>query len=382
MTEQHDVVVIGAGLVGLSVAYHLAKRGIRDVVVLEREAAHAQGSSGRSAGGVRLEFSHPSSVRFSQYGLHVLEHFEDEFGISPQFRACGYLFVTSDPSQWVALQESAVMQRDLGVAVETLAAADIRGSFAYINLPDLVGGIYGPRDGVGDPASVAYGYIRRARQLGVEVRFHVNVEGITASAGRVTGVRTASGLISTSTVVNAAGPQARAIGQMAGVDIPVHPYRRSIYVTGPFDGLPENLPMTLNLDNTSYIRREGRSILLGMSDPDEPSSELVETDPAALEKIIATILPWIPSLEHATIMRGWAGLYEISPDQSAIIGPTDDLAGFYCANGFSGHGFMHAPATGRVIAELIAGEPPFVDITPFYLSRFAHQQTARENLVI
>lgn len=140
--------------------------------------------------------------------------------------------------------------------------------------------------------------------------------------------------------------------------------------------------MTLDLDNTSYIRREGRSILLGMSDPDEPSSEVLETDRAALEKIVATILSWIPSLEHAAIMRGWAGLYEISPDQSAIIGPTDDLAGFYCANGFSGHGFMHAPATGRVIAELIAGTPPFVDITPFHLSRFAHRQPATENLVI
>ena len=140
--------------------------------------------------------------------------------------------------------------------------------------------------------------------------------------------------------------------------------------------------MTLDLDNTSYIRREGRSILLGMSDPDEPSSEVLETDRAALEKIVATILSWIPSLEHAAIMRGWAGLYEISPDQSAIIGPTDDLAGFYCANGFSGHGFMHAPATGRVIAELIVGAPPFVDITPFHLSRFAHRQPATENLVI
>jgi len=382
MTEHHDVVVIGAGLVGLSVAYHLAQRGIRDVLVLEREATHAQGSSGRSAGGVRLEFSNPESVRFSQYGLEVLERFEDEFGISPQFRACGYLFVTSDPGRWAALQESAVMQHRLGVPVETLDPTAIRERFPYINLPQLTGGIYGPRDGVGDPASVAYGYIRRARQLGVEIRFGANVEGIATAAGRVTGVRTASGLIATPTVVNAAGPQARTIGQMAGVDIPVAPYRRSIYVTGPFDKLPADLPMTLDLDTTSYIRREGQSILMGMSDPDEPSSERVETDQAALEKIISTILPWIPSLEHAAIMRGWAGLYEVSPDHSAIIGPVDELAGFYCANGFSGHGFMHSPAAGRVIAELIAGEPPFVDITPFHLRRFAHHQATTERFVI
>lgn len=227
MAEQHDVVIVGAGLVGLSVAYHLAQRGIRDVLVLEREATYAQGSSGRSAGGVRLEFSHPSAVRFSQYGLHVLEHFEDEFGVSPQFRACGYLFVTSDPARWAGLQESAAMQHQMGVPVEALDAEAIRPRFAYISFPDLAGGIYGPRDGVGDPAGVAAGYIRRARQLGVEVRFHAHVEGITTAAGRVTGIRTASGLIGTSTVVNAAGPQARRLAKWRASTFP------SRHIAGP-----------------------------------------------------------------------------------------------------------------------------------------------------
>ncbi len=382
MSAFPQVVIIGAGLVGLSTAYYLARKGFKNVVVLEREATHAQGSSGRSAGGVRLEFSNPSSVRFSQFGLDVFQRFQDEFGISAGFKPCGYLFVTSRPATIEALRGPLAMQHRLGVPSELLAADEVRRRFPYIDLPDLAGALYGPQDGVGDPAAVAYGYIRRARELGVTVRFGETVTGIETEDGRVTAVTTPHGRIETRVIVNAAGPQARAVAHMAGVDLPVLPYRRSVYVTGAFDALPTAMPMTLDLDTTSYLRREGRSILLGMSDPDEPSSENVETDRDALEKIVSTVLPWVPALETAAIMRGWAGLYEVSPDDTAIIGPVDGLEGFYCANGFSGHGFMHAPATGRVMAELIAGEEPFVDLGPFRLSRFQDRSATREQLVI
>ena len=382
MSAFPQVVIIGAGLVGLSTAYCLARKGFKDVVVLEREATHAQGSSGRSAGGVRLEFSNPSSVRFSQFGLDVFQRFQDEFGISAGFKPCGYLFVTSRPATIEALRGPLAMQHRLGVPSELLAADEVRRRFSYIDLPDLAGALYGPQDGVGDPAAVAYGYIRRARELGVTVRFGETVTGIETEDGRVTAVTTPHGRIETRVIVNAAGPQARAVAHMAGVDLPVLPYRRSVYVTGAFDALPTAMPMTLDLDTTSYLRREGRSILLGMSDPDEPSSENVETDRDALEKIVSTVLPWVPALETAAIMRGWAGLYEVSPDDTAIIGPVDGLEGFYCANGFSGHGFMHAPATGRVMAELIAGEEPFVDLGPFRLSRLQDRSATREQLVI
>jgi sarcosine oxidase subunit beta len=331
---------------------------------------------------VRLEFSNPSSVRFSQFGLDVFQRFQDEFGISAGFKPCGYLFVTSRPATIEALRGPLAMQHRLGVPSELLAADEVRRRFPYIDLPDLAGALYGPQDGVGDPAAVAYGYIRRARELGVTVRFGETVTGIETEDGRVTAVTTPHGRIETRVIVNAAGPQARAVAHMAGVDLPVLPYRRSVYVTGAFDALPTAMPMTLDLDTTSYLRREGRSILLGMSDPDEPSSENVETDRDALEKIVSTVLPWVPALETAAIMRGWAGLYEVSPDDTAIIGPVDGLEGFYCANGFSGHGFMHAPATGRVMAELIAGEEPFVDLGPFRLSRFQDRSATREQLVI
>lgn len=196
------------------------------------------------------------------------------------------------------------------------------------------------------------------------------------------GVTTTKGVITGPVVVNAAGPYASTIGQMAGVEIPVRPYRRSIYITTPFMELPLMMPMTLDLETTSYLRREGDSILLGMSDPDEPSSYHTETDHQVLEKLIDTLLRWVPALNHAAILRGWAGLYEVSPDDSAIIGEVPGLSGFYCANGLSGHGFMHSPAAGRVIAELIAGEEPFVDIRPFLLARFTENQPTWETFVI
>lgn len=380
--ENADVVVIGAGLVGLSVAYHLAAKGCRHVVVLEREAVWASGSSGRSAGGVRLEFSHPSSVQFSHYGLNLISHFEEHFGVSASFHPCGYLFLTSNQERWDIIQQLSLMQRRLGVPVELLSPEEVRQRFRYVHRPALVGGTFCALDGVADPASVAYGFFRRAQELGVAMRFGEPVTGIQVEENGVVGVTTSKSHIATRKVVNAAGPYARDVGSMAGLDIPVMPFRRSIYVTDSFEGLPKEMPMTLDLDTTSYVRREGRAILLGMSDPEEPSSTNLETDRDSLEKLVGKVLEWVPALAGASIRRGWAGLYEVSPDDSAIIGEAKGCPGFYCANGFSGHGFMHAPAAGRVVAELIGGEEPFVDITPFRLERFKERSKTVESFVV
>ncbi|PSR26931.1 MAG: FAD-binding oxidoreductase, partial [Sulfobacillus benefaciens] len=231
MQESQDVVIIGAGLVGLSVAYHLAAKGITHVVVLDRESIWASGSSGRSAGGVRLEFSHPSSIKFSQYGLHVIRNFEELFGMSASFNPCGYLFLTRDASRWEKMRKLASLQQSLNVPVEILSREEIRQRFSYVDMPDLIGGTFCGEDGVADPGTVAYGFARRAQELGVEIRLGTEVTGIAVEQGRVTGVRTTGGSISSPCVVNAAGPLARSIGAMAGIDIPVFPYRRSIYVT-------------------------------------------------------------------------------------------------------------------------------------------------------
>ncbi|WP_053959350.1 NAD(P)/FAD-dependent oxidoreductase [Sulfobacillus thermosulfidooxidans] len=382
MADNAEVIIIGAGLIGLSIAYHLASKGISNVVVIEKESLWGHGSSGRSAGGIRLEFSHPSAVKFSQYGLEMFRHFEELFGISASFNPCGYLFLTRDPGKWNVMQNLSFMQQSLGVPVTCLSPQEVSYRFPYVQIPDLVGATFCPDDGVADPGAVLYGFAKRAMDLGVTIRLGEQVTGILVHHDQIAGVKTSKGMISGRVVVNAAGPYARSVGHMVGVEIPVHPYRRNIYVTTPFMKLPQNMPMTLDLETTSYLRRDGDSILLGMSDPDEPSSYHTETDHQALEKLIETLLHWVPILADASILRGWAGLYEVSPDDTAIIGEVEGISGFYCANGFSGHGFMHSPAAGRVIAELITGEEPFVDLKPFLLKRFTDNQPTTETFVI
>ncbi len=382
MVETQDVVIIGAGLIGLSVAYHLSTLGCNHVVVVEHESAWGQGASGRSAGGVRLQFSHPSSVQFSQYALQFIADSEERLGVSIPFKASGYLFLTRDRERWQALRKLAPMQRELGAPVELLTPQAIRERYSYVDMEDLVGGTFCPLDGIGDPWSMLYGLASAARRRGVEIRLSETVMGIAVEGDRVVGVTTNRGTIASPCVVNAAGAYAREIGKMAGISIPVAPYRRSIYVTDAFDQIPADIPMTLDLDTTSYLRREGHSILMGMSDPEEPSSFHTETDTHALQRVVETLLSWVPRLELASIMRGWAGLYAVSPDDSAIIGEVQARPGFFLANGFSGHGFMHAPAAGRVLAELIMGQTPFVDIHPFRLERFNDKKLVPEQFVI
>jgi sarcosine oxidase subunit beta len=312
----------------------------------------------------------------------MFQHFEDAFGISASFNPCGYLFLTRDPEHWDTMVQLTTMQQTLGVPVEILTPHELRERYSYVNMPDIVGATFCAEDGIADPGAVAYGWARRVQEMGVEIRLNSLVAQISHTGGHITGVVTSAGsVIHAPVIVNAAGPQARHVGNLAGINIPVAPYRRSVYVTTPFSDLPPQIPMTLEFENTSYIRREGQSILMGMSDSEEPSSENVETDQGSLEKLVDTVLSWVPSLEKASIMRGWAGLYEVSPDNTAIIGESQELAGFFYATGFSGHGFMHSPAAGRVIAELITQEAPFVDITPFALDRFRHH-TMHEAFII
>lgn len=370
-----DAVIVGAGLVGLSIAYHLVEQGMRDVVVVERESSFGQGSSGRSAGGIRLQFGLASSIRFSQYGVQMLKEFEGRFGVPASFNQCGYLFLTRDPKRWAVMQAAADLQRSLGVEVQTLGAGEVRRRFPYVVMDDLAGATFGPQDGVADPFAMMYGFSRRARELGARIVYGAEVTAITVEGHRVRGADTTAGPIASPMVVDAAGPHARAVGAMAGVAVPVDPYRRAVYVTAPTDVLPRAMPMTLDFETTSYVRREGESLLLGMSDPAEPSSFDTALDQDSLIRLIEAVTRWAPSLQHTSLMRGWAGLYEITPDHNPIIDGAATAGGklpegFYIAAGFSGHGFQHAPAAGRALAELMCGQAPFADLTPFRWARF------------
>ncbi|BDG60938.1 FAD-dependent oxidoreductase [Caldinitratiruptor microaerophilus] len=382
VAETADVVIAGGGIVGLATAYYLAARGIRDVLVLEREPALVTGSTARSAGGIRLQFSTEVNIRLSRYGLEVLRRFRDEFGVDPAFRQVGYLFLLSTPEEEAAFRRNLELQRRLGVPVHWLEPGEVARDFPWVNPEGLVGATFCPEDGHADPYTVAMAFGRRARELGVRVATGRSVTGVRVAGGRVRGVDTPAGPVEAPVVVNAAGPDAGAVGRMAGVDVPVEPYRRQVFVTDAFAGLPREIPLTIDFATSSYARREGDRVLFGMSDPEEPPGRPLVVDDAFLVRAAATIAARIPALAEARVARGWAGYYEVTPDHNAIVGPVPEVEGLYVAAGFSGHGFQHGPGVGRVIAEMIAGEEPFLDVRSLSIERFRTGKSLREQGVV
>lgn len=380
--ETAEVVIVGGGVVGLSIAYHLATLGGQGIVLLEREAVLGSGSTERSAGGVRLQFGTPVNIQLSQWSLAFLKRMRDEVGADPGLRQVGYLFLTADPQRAAQLESNVRLQQALGVPVQALAPPAIAARYPYLASDGLLAANFCPEDGYADPHAVVQGLARRARELGVAIRTGVEVTAVHLREGRVDGVETRAGPLRAPAVVNATGPFAAAVARMAGVDLPVRPFRRQIYVTAPFAGLPADMPMVIDFDTSSYVRREGAGLLMGASDPAEPSSFRTEADDSTLVLLAQTIMQRVPALADAEILRGWAGLYAVTPDENAILGPVPGLVGFYLANGFSGHGFQQAPAVGRVLAEMILGRTPTIDVSPLSLTRFRDGRLIRESAAV
>ncbi len=381
MIDKANVVVIGGGVTGTSIAYHLAKMGVNEVVIVERDLL-ASGSTALSAGGIRQQFSTEANIRIMLESVKVFERFPEEFDTDIDFRQWGYLFLATTEEDWEAFRESASLQRDLGVPVRLLSPEEIKGIAPYLYLDDVIGGTFCPTDGYADPYSIAMGFAKKARELGVRIYEETEVVDVKVKGGRVKGVVTTKGEISVSVVVNAAGAWAAQIGRMVGVELPILPYRRQIFVTAPFAELPERIPMIIDFAPSFYFRREGPGILMGMTDKDEPPSFNTNVDWDFLTKVVEKAVHRAPVLEKARFMKGWGGLYAITPDDNPIIGPIPGVEGFICAAGFSGHGVMQSPAVGRLIAELITGRETFVDLSPFRFERFAEGKLTKEARVI
>lgn len=378
-----NVVIIGAGVNGLSTAYHLALKGMKEIVVVEKEKFIAAGSTGLSAGGIRQQFSTEVNVRMAMYSVKKFERFKEEMGEDIGFHQVGYLFLLTDPEDVELFRQSYNLQRSLGLEVEWLGPDEVRKRWPYINTEDVLAATYCPTDGYADPYSVANGYAKQARRLGVQIELETEVIGIKVEGGKVKGVETTRGSIEAPIVVNTAGPYARLIGRMIGVDIPVDPYRRQVFVTDAFPDIPPDWPMTIDFKHHWYMRKEGPGLLMGMSDLTEPPSFNMNVDWSFMEKVVEHGIKRIPILEKARIMRGWAGLYEVTPDSQPIIDTIPGIEGFYCAVGFSGHGFMLSPATGLVMSELIMeGRSVTFDITEFRYNRFAEKEFVGEKHVI
>ena len=379
--ERADVVIVGGGIVGASIAYHLATRGVRDVVVLERERLGG-GSTTRNAGGVRLQFSTEINVLLSLRSLPRIERFEEEMGVDPHLRQVGYLFLITEERDVAPFEESLTMWKRLGVPAERLDAAGVHRVFPELRVDDLRFATICMRDGYCDPTSLLNGYVARAREKGVTFREHEPAIGITREGDRVTAVRTAKGEIACATIVNAAGAWGADVGRLAGIDLPIRPLRRQIFVTDPVPGLDHEFPLTVEFASSLYFHRESGGVLMGMADPTDGPGFDGSVNWDFLPTLVERALYRLPILERAKVKTGWAGFYEDTPDKHPIIGAVPGLAGFLCAAGFSGHGIMHAPAAGEAIAELIVDGRTSLDVTPLAYDRFRRGDLIKEHNVI
>src|ERR1700682_165212 len=379
--ESADVVIAGGGIMGCALAYQLARRNV-DVLLLERETLGSQ-STGKCAGGVRQQFSTEDNVRVMGLSVKMLESFEQETGHPADFRQIGYLFVFTQPQQVEDFRHNMEMWHRVGLTeARWVDAAEAAKMVPVLNVEDVLGCTFCPTDGIASPADVTSGYAAAARRNGARLKEGVEVIGIDVASGRVQGVRTSQGDVATRLVVNCAGAWSASIGRMAGLEIPVLPYRRHIAVTGSFAAVPRTNPMTVDFQSSLYFHPEGDGVLIGMSDREEPPGFSTDVNWAFLEKMFEQAARRAPVLAGAGVKTAWAGVYETTPDHQAILGPVPELDGFWCACGFSGHGFMQAPAAALLLTQVLLDRRAASDIAPFAFTRFAQGSLVRERNVI
>jgi sarcosine oxidase subunit beta len=379
--ESADVVIAGGGIMGCALAYELAKRKV-DVILLERETLGSQ-STGKCAGGVRQQFSIEANVRLQRMSVKMLEAFESDTGHPADFRQIGYLFLFTQPQQVEDFRHNMEMWHRVGLTeARWVDPAEAAKMVPVLNVDDVLGCTFCPSDGIASPADVTSGYVAAARSLGARLKEGVAVTGIDTASGRVQGVRTSAGDIATRMVVNCAGAWAASIGRLAGLEIPVLPYRRHIAVTGTFPAVPRTTPMTVDFHTSLYFHPEGDGVLIGMSDRSEPPGFGTDVNWEFLEKMFEQAARRAPVLAGAGVKTAWAGLYESTPDHQAILGPVAELEGFWCAAGFSGHGFMQAPAAALLVTQLLLDHTSEIDISTFAFERFARGALVTERNVI
>jgi len=377
MEKTADVIIIGGGVIGVSIAYHLALKKAGKVFLFEKGQL-GEGSTSRCVGGIRTQFSTEINIRFSLESLKAFDRFKEEFGVDPEFRRIGYLFLATTKGEMEVFKGNMELQKGFGIPVELLDSDEIRRRWTYLKMEDILGGVFCSWDGYAGPSEVLSGFAAGARREGVRIYEGEDVTAITVENGKIRGVRTRKDDISAPVVVNAGGPFASVIGEMAGVKIPVKPLRRQVFVTAPFHLTDGTIPLTIDFHRGWYFRQEVDGLLLSGPLDREPSFN-VNIDYEAMTEAAENAMYRVPALEKARIARGWAGLYEISPDHHAILGRHPEMEGFILANGFSGHGFQHSPAVGKVMAELIVdGKATTIDLSSLSIERFEKGQLILE----
>jgi sarcosine oxidase subunit beta len=377
MEKTADIVIIGGGIVGLSIAYYLALKKAGKIVLFEKGQL-GEGSTSRCVGGIRVQFSTEINIRFSLESLKTFEQFREEFGVNPEFKRIGYLFLATTEREIGVFKENMKLQKKFNIPIEFLSPDEIRSCWPYLKIDDILGGTFCSWDGYAGPNEILSGFASGAKRAGVRIHEGMEVTGISSAKEKIQSVKTKDEEISTDVVVNATGPYAASIGEMVGIKIPVKPLRRQIFITAPFHLTDRPIPLTIDFHRGWYFRHEGDGLLLSGPLDLEPSFNL-NIDYEAMAETSENAMYRVPALEKARIARGWAGLYEISPDHHAILGKVPEVEGLILANGFSGHGFQHSPAVGKVISELITdGEASTIGISSLSIERFGKGELMAE----
>jgi sarcosine oxidase, subunit beta len=377
-----DIVIIGGGVMGASAAYHLAKCGIKNIVLVEKEQFFGTGATGRCAGGVRYQFSTEINIRLSLESLPMIERFREEIGQDVSYRACGYLLIATSEKDAMTFKSNVELQNRLGVQTQLLSGDDVRERLPLMKFEDAIAGTFHHKDGIVDPNSVVAGYVSAAQKMGVKALTRAEVTGIRVRQDEVEAVETTQGVIQTRQVLDAAGPWAGLIAQMAGVQIPILPLRRQMFTTNALKQIPADFPFVIDFGQSLYFHPEGEGLLIGMSNQQEKPGFDQNVDEEFEFLNLEAAIERMPLLEHASRASHWAGLYEVTPDAHPIFGGCS-VKGFTICGGFSGHGFMHGPVAGKLMSEYIVdGKFSTLDVSMLDLARFEEGRLIKEYNVV
>ncbi len=370
------MVIVGGGVIGTSCAFHLAEAGVRDVVLAER-AQLGSGSSSRAAGGVRAQFSDDINVLLAQRSLEAFADFGRRPGAEIDLHQVGYLFVLTRAQDIGVFERAIALQRQLGVPSRMVTPEAVAELCPLLRVDDVLAGAYSPSDGHATPDSVVQGYAAGARACGARLASDCAVLEIVVESGEIRAVVTTRGTIETGIVVCAAGAWSRACGALVGVDLPVTPLRRQVLFTEAIPALPPRLPMTIDFATSFYFHREGPGVLMGMPAPGEQPGFDAEASEDWIPALLEVAERRAPVLARVGIKGSWSGFYELTPDHNALIGESPGASRFLYATGFSGHGFLQAPAVGEVVRDLVLGREPPVDVAPLSAERFSRPDSLR-----
>lgn len=380
LKESSSVAIIGGGIIGASLGYNLAKAGVSNVAILDKSKAGA-GTTSASLGGFRYQFSSELSIKLSQRSVAIIEKFEELTGYDPLVRHDGYLFIASTEASFAQLKKNRDLQRTLGVPVELLSREELQGRYGFYKFDEFLGGTFCQEDGHASTMAVFQGYVSRAKQLGVELNENTEVRAVERNHGRFL-LKTSKGSILADSVVIAAGAYSGLVGKLFNVDIPIKPYPRKILITNSFsDGIPPQIPLMVDVDSTFAFGREGKGLIFANNQQTTSSFELV-FPPDYDDNVIKTAFRRVPATERCSLSSPDAGLYELTPDSNPIVSEIRNVKGLYCCSGFAGHGFMHAPAIGELMAELIMKGNTSLDISSYSIDRFEKGLTDKEGLII